>query len=69
LVTFVADRPGHDQRYAIDTDRIASELDWTPNHDFADGLRATVMWYLENEAWCAEVTGDQYDGGRLGLTT
>ena len=69
LVTFVADRPGHDQRYAIDTDRITSELGWAPDHDFADGLRATVTWYLENEAWCAEVTGDQYDGGRLGLTT
>jgi len=69
LVTFVADRPGHDQRYAIDTGRIASELGWTPDHDFADGLRATVRWYLDNEAWCGEVTGDRYDGGRLGLNT
>ena len=69
LVTFVADRPGHDQRYAIDTDRIALELGWTPNHDFADGLRATVTWYLDNEAWCGEVTGDRYGGERLGLNT
>ena len=69
LVTFVADRPGHDQRYAIDTDRIASEIGWTPDHNFADGLRATVRWYLENEAWCGEVTGDRYGGERLGLNT
>jgi dTDP-glucose 4,6-dehydratase len=69
LVTFVADRPGHDQRYAIDASRIEAELGWTPDHDFAGGLRATVEWYLANQSWCDEVTADRYAGERLGLTT
>ncbi len=51
LITFVADRPGHDQRYAIDQRKIQRELGWTPQHTFATGLRATVQWYLDNEAW------------------
>ncbi|MEX1309981.1 MAG: dTDP-glucose 4,6-dehydratase [Candidatus Sulfomarinibacteraceae bacterium] len=68
LVTFVTDRPGHDQRYAIDASRIESELGWTPAHDFAGGLRATVEWYLANQAWCDEVTADRYSGERLGLS-
>ncbi len=67
LVSFVTDRPGHDQRYAIDASRIESELGWTPDHDFAGGLRSTVEWYLANQAWCNEVTADRYDGSRLGL--
>lgn len=67
LVRFVADRPGHDLRYAVDARRISAELGWTPDHDFATGLRATVAWYLDNQAWCEEVTRDRYDGGRLGL--
>jgi len=67
LVTFVADRPGHDQRYAIDASRIESELGWTPDHTLEEGLRRTVEWYLDHQAWCEEVTGDRYDGGRLGL--
>ena len=69
LVTFVTDRPGHDQRYAIDASRIDDELGWTPDHDLASGLRATVEWYLANQAWCDEVTEERYDGSRLGLTT
>jgi dTDP-glucose 4,6-dehydratase len=69
LIEFVTDRPGHDLRYAIDADRIASELDWKPTFDFESGLRATVEWYLENEAWCEEVMRDRYDGSRLGLST
>ena len=68
LVTFVADRPGHDQRYAIDASRMENELGWKPDHDFEGGLRTTVEWYLANQAWCDEVTADRYDGGRLGLT-
>ncbi len=69
LVEFVTDRPGHDLRYAIDADRITTELGWEPRFDFDSGLRATVEWYLENGAWCDEVTGDRYDGSRLGLNT
>jgi dTDP-glucose 4,6-dehydratase len=67
LVTFVADRPGHDRRYAIDASRIDDELGWRPAHDFAAGLRETVEWYLDHEDWCEEVMADRYDGGRLGL--
>jgi dTDP-glucose 4,6-dehydratase len=69
LVTFVTDRPGHDQRYAIDASRIEAELGWTPAHDLAGGLRSTVEWYLANQAWCDEVTQDRYAGQRLGLGT
>jgi dTDP-glucose 4,6-dehydratase len=69
LVEFVADRPGHDLRYAIDADRIASELGWKPAYDFDAGLRATVQWYLDNRDWCDEVMKDRYDGSRLGLNT
>ena len=69
LIEFVTDRPGHDLRYAIDADRITTELGWSPHFNFDSGLRATVQWYLENEAWCDKVTTDSYDGGRLGLNT
>jgi len=51
LITFVADRPGHDQRYAIDQTKIESELGWKPAYTFVDGLRQTVQWYLDNETW------------------
>jgi dTDP-glucose 4,6-dehydratase len=69
LVEFVTDRPGHDLRYAIDAERIRTELGWEPAHDFDSGLKATVAWYLENQDWCDEVMRDRYDGSRLGLTT
>ncbi len=68
LVTFVTDRPGHDWRYAIDAGRIERELGWKPAHSFEQGLRETIAWYLENGAWCDEVTRDRYDGERLGLS-
>ena len=51
LIAFVADRPGHDLRYAIDQTKIATELHWSPAYSFEDGLRHTVQWYLDNEAW------------------
>jgi len=69
LVEFVTDRPGHDLRYAIEADRIVSELGWKPRFDFDSGLRETVRWYIENGAWCDEVTRDRYDRSRLGLKT
>jgi len=69
LIRFVADRPGHDLRYAIDASRIRSELGWKASYDFTTGLRATVEWYLDNAAWCKAVVTDTYDGSRLGLTT
>ena len=51
LLTFVTDRPGHDERYAIDARKIGEELNWRPSEDFASGLRKTVAWYLANEEW------------------
>jgi len=51
LIQFVADRPGHDRRYAMDIRKIQTELDWEPRHDLERGLRKTVLWYLENRDW------------------
>jgi dTDP-glucose 4,6-dehydratase len=55
LITFVTDRPGHDRRYAIDATRIQKELGWTPAHRFEQGIRETVRWYLDNQAWVRSV--------------
>ncbi len=59
-IRFVADRPGHDRRYAIDCSRIEHELGWTPQVDFASGLQRTVQWYLEHGEWVAHVLSGQY---------
>jgi dTDP-glucose 4,6-dehydratase len=67
LIAFVADRPGHDQRYAIDASRIKSELGWQPRHDFGQGLRKTVEWYLANRQWWEAIRANTYHGERLGL--
>lgn len=55
LITFVKDRPGHDRRYAIDATKIEKELGWVPAHRFEEGIRETVRWYLENQAWVRAV--------------
>ena len=55
LISFVTDRPGHDRRYAIDASKIQRELGWTPAHKFEDGIRETVRWYLDNQAWVKAV--------------
>lgn len=60
LITFVKDRQGHDRRYAIDATKIARELGWEPSVTFQEGLRASVKWYLENEAWLNNVTSGAY---------
>lgn len=65
LVESVADRPGHDRRYAIDPERMAEELGWRAATPFEEGLAATVAWYLANRDWC-EKTLARYDGRRLG---
>lgn len=56
----VADRPGHDMRYAIDAGKIERELGWTPRESFGSGMRKTVQWYLENPAWIAHVISGEY---------
>lgn len=59
-VTFVKDRPGHDRRYAINAGKIAQELGWTPDETFESGIRKTVAWYLENQAWTQHVVSGAY---------
>ena len=66
LVEFVADRPGHDWRYAIDAGKIERELGWTPAETFETGLRKTVEWYLANGGWCDRVRDGSYRMERLG---
>ncbi|MGM1053166.1 MAG: dTDP-glucose 4,6-dehydratase [Pseudomonadota bacterium] len=68
LITFVADRPGHDLRYAIDAGKIERELGWRPEETFETGLRKTVQWYLENPEWWQRVLDGSYQGQRLGAS-
>jgi dTDP-glucose 4,6-dehydratase len=67
LIEFVADRPGHDRRYAIDASKIQRELGWTPRETLRTGLAKTVAWYITHLEWCREVLQDNYDRRRLGL--
>jgi dTDP-glucose 4,6-dehydratase len=67
LITFVADRPGHDARYAIDATKIARDLGWKPRYSFESGLRQTVQWYLDNATWWERVRSGVYRGERLGI--
>ena len=66
LITFVTDRPGHDRRYAIDPDRIRTELGWRPSVTVEEGLRRTVEWYLDNEDWWRPLLTRAGVGERLG---
>ena len=59
-ITFVKDRPGHDQRYAIDASRLERELGWKPAETFDTGIRKTVQWYLQNQEWVANITSGAY---------
>ena len=60
LITYVADRPGHDRRYAIDSGKINRDLDWRPKENFGSGLKKTVHWFLENSTWIDNVTSGAY---------
>jgi len=66
LITFVKDRPGHDERYAIDASKISADLGWTPAEDFEGGIRKTVSWYLENVQWWQRVMDGSYRLERIG---
>jgi dTDP-glucose 4,6-dehydratase len=65
-IKFVADRPGHDRRYAIDCTKLQRELGWAPSESFETGLAKTVDWYLANRAWCDDITARRYSRERLG---
>ena len=67
LITFVADRPGHDRRYAIDPSKIEKELGWRSLETFETGIRKTVQWYLDNKDWWTPLRNSVYGGQRLGL--
>jgi dTDP-glucose 4,6-dehydratase len=67
LITYVADRSGHDQRYAIDASKIQKDLGWVPEETFETGLRKTVEWYLNNSEWCQHVQDGSYQRQRLGI--
>jgi len=60
LITYVADRKGHDMRYAIDPTKIHTELGWLPETKFADGIKKTIQWYLDNRSWWEEIVSGEY---------
>lgn len=60
LIKFVTDRPGHDRRYAMNANKIEQELGWRPRETFSSGIRKTVQWYLDNDAWVQSVTSGSY---------
>jgi dTDP-glucose 4,6-dehydratase len=67
LIKFVTDRPGHDQRYAIDATKLERELGWKAEYNFDTGIQQTIEWYLENRDWWEPLRNKVYDGQRLGL--
>ena len=67
LITYVADRPGHDRRYAMSNAKIEAELGWCPAVDFETGMRRTITWYLENQPWCRRIAEGVYQRQRLGV--
>lgn len=67
LISFVADRPGHDHRYAIDATKLETELGWCAQETFETGIEKTVAWYIENESWWRPLRDKVYQGERLGI--
>ena len=65
-IKFVADRPGHDMRYAIDASKIKKDLGWSPRETFESGIRKTIEWFLNNQTWCKQVQNGCYQRDRLG---
>ena len=60
LIKYVKDRPGHDRRYAIDPTKIHNELGWLPETKFADGIKKTIQWYLDNKEWWETIISGEY---------
>ena len=67
LITFVKDRPGHDLRYAIDYNKIKNQLGWKPEINFNEGIKKTIIWYLENKDWWLNIKNNNYNQQRLGI--
>jgi dTDP-glucose 4,6-dehydratase len=67
LITYVTDRPGHDQRYAIDANKISTQLNWQPQIQFSQGIKGTIDWYLDNKEWVNAVSSSQNARIRHGL--
>ena len=67
LISFVEDRPGHDFRYAIDSNKIQNELNWKPHENFESGIIKTIQWYIENEKWWRSIQDKSYNQERLGI--
>ena len=67
LISFVTDRPGHDMRYAINANKIKSELGWAPKEDFSSGFRKTIQWYLTHRDWWENILSGEYQLQRQGL--
>ena len=66
-ITYVADRPGHDRRYAINCAKLQGELGWAPRENFTTGIAKTVDWYLAHRPWCSDITSKKYARERLGV--
>ena len=66
-INYVADRPGHDQRYALDCKKAKRDIGWSPQMDFTTGLEETIKWYLNHQDWCSKIATSTYDRSRLGL--
>ena len=69
LISYVKDRPGHDRRYAIDSQKIYEELDWKPKESFSTGIKTTIKWYINNESWWRDIQKSNYSQKRLGVNT
>ena len=67
LISFVADRPGHDKRYAVDSTKLNNTLKWEPKESFSTGIKKTIDWYLNNEKWWRKIQQNNYNQQRLGL--
>jgi len=67
LITFVEDRPGHDQRYAINASKLQHELGWQPTETFGSGIKKTIEWYIKHAAWWKQASSEYYQRERLGL--
>ena len=69
LISYVKDRPGHDRRYAIDSQKIYEELNWKPKESFSSGIKNTIKWYINNESWWRDIKKSNYSQKRLGVNT